>query len=76
LFRPMISAPIPGPQLLARASSMPVPPLATLHLVEAAGREEPFMEAATGVPEGCFETLALAGAETVERNREVVDPNA
>jgi hypothetical protein len=34
------------------------------------------MEPGTGVPEGCFETLALARAETVERNREVVDPNA
>jgi len=28
------------------------------------------------VPEGCFETLTVTGAETVERNREVVDPNA
>src|SRR5205807_3317141 len=49
-------------------------PLA-LHLVEATGGEEPFVEPASGVSEGCFETLALAGAETVERNREVVDPN-
>src|SRR4029077_3899707 len=47
-----------------------------LHLVEAARGEEPFMEPATGVSEGCFKTLALAGAETVKRNREVVDPNA
>src|SRR5260370_19599433 len=40
-----------------------------LHLVEAARGEEPFMEPGTGVSEGCFETLALAGTETVERNR-------
>ncbi len=33
------------------------------------------MERGTGVSEGCFETLALAAAETVERNREVVDPD-
>ena len=51
-------------------------PWLALHLVEAAGWKEPFVEPATGVSEGCFEALALAGAETVERNREVVDSNA
>src|SRR5437660_6431950 len=37
-----------------------------LHLVEAARGEEPSMEPATSVSEGCFETLAVTGAETVE----------
>src|SRR3979411_851496 len=43
-----------------------------LHLVEAAGGEEPFMEPGTGVSEGCFETLAVARAETVRRNKKAV----
>jgi hypothetical protein len=47
-----------------------------LHLLEAARGKEPFMECGPRVSEGCFETLALTGAEAVERNREVVDPNA
>src|SRR5437764_5015018 len=34
-----------------------------LHVAEAARGEEPLMEPGTGVSEGCFETLALAGAE-------------
>ena len=35
LLRPMISAPMPGPQLLAKASSIPVlPPCSALHDVE------------------------------------------
>src|SRR5258708_6317427 len=47
-----------------------------LHHVEAPRREEPFMEPGTSVSEGCFEALAVTGAEPVERNREVVDSNA
>src|ERR1700676_4901068 len=46
-----------------------------LHLAEAACGEEPLMQPGPVVSEGCFETLTLAGAETVERNREVVDPS-
>jgi hypothetical protein len=33
------------------------------------------MEPVAGMPERCFEALALTGAEAVERNRKVVDPN-
>ena len=64
-------APVAGEGVVDAGAS----PWPTLHLLECAGREEPFMERGTGVSEGCFETLALAGAETVERNREVVDPD-
>ena len=46
-----------------------------LHLLEGAGGEEPFGEPVAGMPEGRFEALALPGAETVKRNREIVDPN-
>src|SRR5438132_12534356 len=44
-----------------------------LHHVEAPRGEEPFMAPGTSVSEGCFETLAVTAADTVERNRGVVD---
>jgi hypothetical protein len=47
-----------------------------LHVTEGARGEEPFLKPMTGMSEWVFETLAVTGAEAVERNREVVDSNA
>ena len=40
------------------------------------GREHPLVEAMGGVPERRLQRQALAGAEPVERDREVVNPDA
>ena len=47
----------------------------SLYCMEGFRRKEPFVKPVTGMSEWCFETLAVTGAEAVERNREVVDPN-
>src|SRR5690348_16797432 len=47
-----------------------------LHPLEGAGGEEPLVEPVAGMPKGRFEALTLARPESVERNGEVVDPNA
>src|SRR5690348_697359 len=49
-------------------------PCLALHPLEAAGWEEPLVEPVAGMPEGRFEALTLARTESVERNRQVVDP--
>jgi hypothetical protein len=43
------------------------------HLVPPPGGEQPFVQTFTGVAERCVEALTFAGAETVERDREVLD---
>jgi hypothetical protein len=47
----------------------------SLHLAEGAGGEEPCVQPVASVPEGRLATLAVAGTEAVQRNREVVDAN-
>jgi hypothetical protein len=67
---------MPGPQLFAKASSMPVLPPG-LPCIEWKARVEKnhSLSLGAGMPERSFEALALAGPEAVERNREVVNPN-
>ena len=65
-------APVAGERVVDACASAWFP----LHLPEGAGGEEPFVQPGTGVAEGRLATLALAGPEAVERNREVVDANA
>ena len=48
----------------------------SLYCMEGFRRKEPFVKPVAGMSEWCFVTLAVTGAEAVERNREVVDPNA
>jgi hypothetical protein len=43
------------------------------HLVPPPGGEQPFVQAFAGVAERCIEALTFACAETVERDREVLD---
>jgi len=43
------------------------------HLVPPARDEHPFVQPFAGMAERCVEALTLAGAETVERDREVLD---
>jgi hypothetical protein len=49
-----------------------VPGLAD-HLAPPPGREHPFVQPFAGVVERCVVALRFAGAEAVERDREVVD---
>ena len=44
------------------------------HLVPPPRGEHPFVQPLAGVAERCVEALRFAGAEAVERDREVVDP--
>jgi hypothetical protein len=43
------------------------------HLAPPPGGEHPFVQPLAGVAERCVEALRLAGAETVERDGEVLD---
>src|SRR5207247_3276464 len=45
------------------------------HLAPPPGREHPFVQPFAGVAERCVVALRFAGAEAVERDREVVDAN-
>src|ERR1700733_788657 len=47
-----------------------------LHGVERAGREEPLMQPGPRMPERGVQALPLAGAEPVQRYREVVHPHS
>src|SRR5579859_5931156 len=51
------------------------PALLAGHGAERAGGEEPLVQPGAGVAEGGFQALAVAGAEAVERNGEVVNAN-
>src|ERR1700733_7341025 len=47
-----------------------------LHGVERAGREEPLMQPGPRMPERGVQALPLAGAEPIQRYREVVHPHS
>jgi hypothetical protein len=69
----MISAPIPGANSRAKASSMPPVPRLAEHPAAPPGGEHPFVQPFAGVAERCVEALTFAGGETVERDRDVLD---
>src|SRR4029077_1249363 len=46
-----------------------------LHGAERAGREEPLVQPGSRVPERGVQALALAGAEPIQRHREIVHPH-
>jgi hypothetical protein len=47
-----------------------------LHFAKGSRRKEPLVEPHSGVSEGRFEALTVAGAVSVERDREVMDADA
>ena len=71
---PMISAPTPR---LVQAHEGVVDAAAAAGLagvgVPPSGLEHPFVQPFAGVPEGCLEALAFAGAEAIERDGEELD---
>src|ERR1700749_5012295 len=46
-----------------------------LHGAEGTGREEPLVQPGSRMPERSLQALPLAGAESIQRDREVVHPN-
>ena len=75
LLRPMISAPMPEPQLLAKRSSTPSLPLTRHSSGEMWVVKNRSMSRSPACPKGACRLWPSPVSETVERDRKVVDPD-
>ena len=71
----MISGPMPVPRRRRKHRRCRAAAGLALHGAEGTGREEPLVQPGSRMPERCIQALPLAGAEPIQRHREVVHPH-